>query len=130
MHCFFLILIFCFSVTMVTAIVTPTWADLPVYMVKRTTEKIVIDGILDEEDWKAAQPVGDFKFQWWKEGEKEQTEAKILWNDTFYISLINVMISIFGRNITTRIQLLIRMTAWNCSGTPIPEPATCITCLK
>lgn len=61
--------------------------DVPEYSVKRTTEKIVIDGILDEADWEAAQSVGDFAFPWWEEGEKEQTEAKLLWDDTFlYIS--------------------------------------------
>jgi len=61
--------------------------DVPEYSVKRTTEKIVIDGILDEADWEVAQSVGDFTFPWWEEGEKEQTEAKLLWDDTFlYIS--------------------------------------------
>ena len=63
------------------------WADLPEYTVKRTTEKIVIDGILDDADWKAAQSVGDFKFPWLEQGEAEQTEVKMLWDDTFlYIS--------------------------------------------
>ena len=55
----------------------------PEYVVKRTTEKIVVDGILDEADWQAAKSVGDFKFPWWTAGDKEQTEVKMLWNDTF-----------------------------------------------
>jgi len=63
---------------------TGAWAELPEYQVKRTTEKIVIDGILDEADWAAAQSVGDFKFPWLVEGEAEQTEVKILWDDTFF----------------------------------------------
>jgi hypothetical protein len=78
MRIFFVIvslLLMCFS--------TVVWADLPEYTVKRTTEKIVIDGILDEADWKNAQSVGEFKFPWWKEGEKEQTEVKMLWDGTF-----------------------------------------------
>lgn len=58
-------------------------ADVPQYMVKRATGKIVIDGILDDADWAAAQSVGDFQFPWWKEGEKEQTEVKLLWDDKF-----------------------------------------------
>ncbi len=58
-------------------------ADLPQYQVMRTTGKITIDGILDEADWAAAKPVGDFQFPWWKSGDKEQTEAKMLWDDTF-----------------------------------------------
>jgi hypothetical protein len=62
-------------------------SGLPEYSVKRTTEKIVIDGILDESDWERAESVGDFIFPWWESGEKEQTEVKILWDDTFlYIS--------------------------------------------
>ncbi len=64
-----------------------TAADIPEYTVKRTTEKIVIDGILDESDWQHAKSVGDFIFPWWESGEKEQTEVKILWDDAFlYIS--------------------------------------------
>ena len=59
------------------------WANVPEYNVLRTTEKIVIDGILDEADWATAKPVGDFTFRWWKKGEKEQTEAKMLWDDSF-----------------------------------------------
>ena len=58
-------------------------AALPEYTVMRSTEKIVIDGILDEQDWAAAPPVGEFAFPWWTEGEKEQTEVKMLWDDTF-----------------------------------------------
>ena len=58
-------------------------AEYPEYAVARTTQKIVIDGKLDEADWKAAQSFGDFKFPWWKEGEKELTEVKMLWDDNF-----------------------------------------------
>ena len=68
------------------------WADIPVlgngdqpplptYTIKRATGKIVIDGVLKERDWKAAKSVGDFVFPWWKEGKKEQTIAKLLWDD-------------------------------------------------
>ena len=63
-------------------------AEVPEYTVLRTTEKIVIDGILDDTDWAAAKSVGDFKFPWQdKTGDRDQTEVKILWDDTFlYIS--------------------------------------------
>lgn len=54
---------------------------LPTYIVQRTTGPIHIDGLLDEPDWKAAESVGDFVFPWWTEGEKEQTIAKLLWDD-------------------------------------------------
>ncbi len=62
--------------------VLPAFAELPEYDVKRTTEKIVIDGIADEADWEAAVPM-HFLFPWFKEGEKEGTEVRMLWDDTF-----------------------------------------------
>ena len=63
------------------------WADAPKYDIRRTTGKIVLDGILDEEDWAAAQSMGPFQFPWPVEGEQEQTEAKMLWDDNFlYLS--------------------------------------------
>jgi len=58
-------------------------AEVPEYTVKRATEDIMLDGILDEENWAAAESVGAFVFPWWTEGEKEQTEVKMLWNDEF-----------------------------------------------
>jgi hypothetical protein len=53
----------------------------PSYDMHRTSEPIMIDGRLDEAAWKAAKPVGDFHFNWWTSGEKEQAVAKILWDD-------------------------------------------------
>jgi len=55
----------------------------PEYTVMRTTGAIVIDGVLDEADWAKAEPVGDFAFPWYESGVKEQTEAKMLWDDTY-----------------------------------------------
>jgi hypothetical protein len=56
---------------------------VPSYTVKRTTGKIYVDGNPTEADWKAASPVGDFVFPWYKEGKKEQTEVKALWDDEY-----------------------------------------------
>ncbi len=62
---------------------------LPAYTVKRATERVVLDGILDEEDWTSASSFGDFVFPWWTAGEQEQTEAKMLWDDTFlYLAFV------------------------------------------
>ena len=58
-------------------------ADVPEYTVLRATEKIVLDGILDEADWAVAKPACEFVFPWWEAGKKEQTEVKMLWDDTF-----------------------------------------------
>jgi hypothetical protein len=63
------------------------FAEYPRYMVKHASGKITIDGKLDDADWVAAQSFGDFKFPWWKDGEKEQTEVKMLWDEKFlYVS--------------------------------------------
>ena len=53
----------------------------PSYDILRTREPIVVDGKLEEAAWAAAASAGDFHFNWWKSGEKEQTVAKILWDD-------------------------------------------------
>ncbi|MFQ5735192.1 MAG: carbohydrate-binding family 9-like protein, partial [Planctomycetaceae bacterium] len=60
---------------------------VPHYTIHRATGKITIDGKLGEADWKAAKSVGPFRFAWWKAGKKEQTEAKLLWDDEhLYVS--------------------------------------------
>ena len=56
-------------------------AEVPVYTAMKAGSPMVMDGILDEPAWQKAEPVGAFKFQWYKSGEKEQTEAKIVWDD-------------------------------------------------
>src|SRR5688572_18239471 len=53
----------------------------PRYDILRTPGPIRIDGKLDEAAWRQAAAVGDFNFNWWKEGPKEQTVAKVLWDD-------------------------------------------------
>ena len=57
--------------------------EYPTHTVRRATGRIVIDGVLDEADWVAARSFGDFVFPWYTEGEREQTEVKMLWDDTF-----------------------------------------------
>ena len=55
--------------------------DVVRYTIHRSGSEIKIDGQLDEKVWKSAAAVGDFKFPWWTEGKKEQTSAKLLWDD-------------------------------------------------
>lgn len=57
--------------------------DLPQYSILRKSGPIVIDGKLDEADWTKAKSVGDFKFAWYTSGKKEQTVAKMLWDDQY-----------------------------------------------
>ena len=54
---------------------------LPRYDIQRASSKVVIDARLDERAWQDAPPVGDFQFTRWKAGEKEQTVARMLWDD-------------------------------------------------
>ncbi len=54
---------------------------LPRYTIYRTDGPIKIDGRLDEAAWKHAPSVGNFHFPWWQSGPKEQTLAKMLWDD-------------------------------------------------
>ncbi|MAT13687.1 MAG: hypothetical protein CMJ46_00265 [Planctomyces sp.] len=61
--------------------------SLPDYTIKWTTGAITIDGKLEESDWEAAKSVGDFQFAWYESGKKEQTVAKMLWDDEYlYVS--------------------------------------------
>ena len=55
--------------------------SLPQQDVFRASTPIVIDAKLDEAAWRQAPAVGEFHFNWWKEGPKEQTVAKLLWDD-------------------------------------------------
>lgn len=63
----------------------------PEYTIKRCAGKIVIDGVLDDPDWARAESLGDLKFPWYnyekhesvQKEEIEQTEVKLLWDDTF-----------------------------------------------
>ena len=54
--------------------------DAPSYTIARAAESMVIDGRSDEPSWQAAAAVGEFRFSWWSSGAKEQTEAKMLWD--------------------------------------------------
>jgi len=64
-------------------------ADLPEHTIMRAAGPIAIDGLIDEPSWGAAATVGDFQFPWWQAGDKEQTEARLLWDDVnLYISFV------------------------------------------
>ena len=62
---------------------TTAGGDKRSYEIRRTTGKIYVDGNISEDDWKSAQPAGDFVFPWYKEGKKEQTDARMLWDDEY-----------------------------------------------
>ena len=58
-------------------------AEPPRYTAHRAEANITIDGRLDETAWRNAPTFGDFQFPWWKAGKKEQTVARMLWDDRF-----------------------------------------------
>ena len=51
------------------------------YSIYRAGTPITVDGRLDEPAWTAAPDVGAFVFPWYENGKKEQTVAKMLWDD-------------------------------------------------
>ena len=61
----------------------PHAEEKPTYTVKRTTGSINVDGLMTEGDWQAAQSAGDFVFPWYEGGKKEQTDARLLWDDEY-----------------------------------------------
>lgn len=61
--------------------------QLSSYTVYRASSPISIDARLDEPAWKAAPLLSDFHFNWWTGGEKEKTEARMLWDkENLYVS--------------------------------------------
>ena len=59
------------------------------YEVCRVTDKLEIDGRLDEPAWFAAPPLGDFQFPWFKSGAREQSLVKLAWDiDYLYIACV------------------------------------------
>ena len=58
-------------------------ADRPSYTLYKAGTDIVIDGRLDEPAWVGAPDVGAFVFPWYEGGKKEQTVAKMLWDDEY-----------------------------------------------
>lgn len=57
--------------------------EIPRQVINRPDSAIRIDGRLDEPAWQNATEFGDFSFPWWTSGKKEQTVARMLWDDEF-----------------------------------------------
>jgi len=63
--------------------------QLPEYTIRQAAGEITLDGNLDESSWQAAEVIDQFTFPWWTEGEKERTEARILWDaQNLYVSFV------------------------------------------
>ncbi len=57
---------------------------VPTYEVRRATSPIVIDGIVDEDAWKAASPPVSLQFLWEEQtGPKQETLVRLLWDDEY-----------------------------------------------
>jgi hypothetical protein len=60
---------------------------LPAYTIYRRSSPISIDAIIDEPAWRHAPLLSNFHFNWWTAGDREKTEARMLWDDTnLYVS--------------------------------------------
>jgi len=51
------------------------------YQIRRAASPVTIDARLDDPAWRDAPLMSAFQFCWWKEGEKEPTEARMLWDE-------------------------------------------------
>lgn len=68
--------------TLVLLIGAPACAqEKPEYTVFRAGTPITVDGRLNEPAWVGAPAVGGFVFPWYESGNREQTVAKMLWDD-------------------------------------------------
>lgn len=75
----------------------PGWPR--VYEIARTAGPLQIDGRLDEPAWSAAAEAGSFCFPWWKQGHREPTAAKLLWDDqNLYVAFRCSDAHIWGEN--------------------------------
>ena len=62
-------------------------AQLPSQDVYRASSPITVDGKLNESAWRQAPIFSDFHFNEWKQGEKEKTVARMLWDqDNLYVA--------------------------------------------
>lgn len=74
----------CFAIAAVAAA-----QPLPHYDIYRAVSPVVIDARLNEPAWRQAPPTGAFHFNRWKEGEKEPTLARMVWDDeNLYVSFL------------------------------------------
>lgn len=63
--------------------------EVPEYTIFRADHPIKVDGRLDEPSWTSAPDVGAFVFPWYEKGDKEQTIAKLLWDENYlYVAFI------------------------------------------
>lgn len=56
---------------------------IPTHVIRRAPAPLTIDGNFDEPAWQAARTVGDWVFPWWRAGAREQTRARLLWDEEY-----------------------------------------------
>lgn len=75
--------------TLTLLLSTASAGERPSYTIYRAGSPISVDGRLDEPAWVGAPDVGAFVFPWYEKGKKEQTIAKMLWDDeNLYVAYI------------------------------------------
>src|SRR5262245_57063078 len=68
----------------VCSALTAANSELPVYELRRVRDKLETDGRFEEPAWFAALPIGDFSCPWFKSCLREQSIAKLVWDDEYF----------------------------------------------
>ena len=101
--------------------------ELPTYTIQRAGTPISVDGRLDEPAWLAAPDAGSFQFPWWESGKKEQTVAKLLYDDRTSTSPTSARTRTSRRSTPSGTAPSTGTTAWSSSWLPIrsaPQPTS------
>ncbi|MFC1508410.1 carbohydrate-binding family 9-like protein [Candidatus Omnitrophota bacterium] len=93
------------------------------YIAYKTVSAMAMDGVLNEPAWQKATSVGPFVFAWHTSGVKEQTEAKIVWdNERLYFSFACDDKHIWAEHLT-HFSAVYRDDCCEAFISPVPEGA-------
>ena len=56
---------------------------LPTYEIRSVNDSINVDGLLTEPAWQQTPVIDAFSYPWFKAGQKERTEVRMLWDPSY-----------------------------------------------
>ena len=56
---------------------------LPTYEIHSVNDSITVDGLLTEPAWQQTPVIDAFSYPWFKDGQKERTEVRMLWDPSY-----------------------------------------------
>ena len=62
---------------------------LPTYEIRSVNDSINVDGLLTEPAWQQTPVIDAFSYPWFKAGQKERTEVRMLWDPATCTSSLN-----------------------------------------